>query len=96
VIGAYATRCGHKDPIALQVAQEMADRMPHGFPAGYNSLGAMFKMVTEVLHKLPIALAHANNIAREVGNVIDCVQEDSLGPNTKGNRRNRRLINERM
>lgn len=84
IVGAYTTRCTGSNPIALQVAQTMVDRLPMGFPASFNGMGKLFSMVTTALKHMPLALAHAMNLTTQISDLVDSVGElDTIGKNPR-------------
>jgi len=89
-IGAYTTRCSAPNSVALDTARCIADKLPMGFPADFNSMGKLFEMVTGVLRKMPVALAHAMNISSQIGHVVDEIEElDVISKNPTFKRRSK-------
>lgn len=74
IVGAYTTRASTANPVALTTAMSMVDRLPMGYPVDFNDFGKLFNLVRTALKKMPVALAHALNIASEVQSAIDDVE----------------------
>nr|WRQ65482.1 structural protein [Tolivirales sp.] len=74
IVGAYTTRASTANPVALTTATSMVDRLPMGYPVDFNDFGKLFNLVRTALKKMPVALAHALNIASEVQSAIDDVE----------------------
>jgi len=87
IIGAYTTRCTAPNPVALDVARCLVDRLPMGFPADYNSMGKLFSLVKQVIINMPVALAHIMNISSEIGGIIDMLEGTELSEKKNPKRR---------
>jgi hypothetical protein len=71
VIGAYATRAGYKEPLALDVALMASTRLQHGFPASSAMLGGFCGKIQNMLSRLPKVLATSGNVAMQIGRLVD-------------------------
>jgi hypothetical protein len=70
IIGAYATRAGYKEPLALDIALTASSRLPHGHVrTGGN--GGLFNKITNMLQRLPKVLATGGNVASRLSEIID-------------------------
>lgn len=73
IVGLYATTTEPPDDVAMMIAKALKAKLPHGLPASANGFGTLFKLVSKVISKVPVAAAHAYNIAHTVSGVVDSV-----------------------
>jgi len=70
IIGAYATKAGYKEQLALDVALTASSRLPHGSIAA-TGVGGLFDRIDNMLAKLPRVLASGSNVAVKISELID-------------------------
>jgi len=69
-LGATLIKAGAIDTCAMDLAHELANAFPHGFPASANGIGWLFAKVSRVLKLLPDYQATAKRVASIVDDVV--------------------------
>jgi len=69
-LGATLIKAGAIDTCAMDLAHELANAFPHGFPASANGIGWLFAKVSRVLKLLPDYQATAKRVAAIVDDVV--------------------------
>lgn len=69
-MGAFLVRTGEMDETALEVARTLTSALPHAFPASYNGLGKLFRIVQRCLSNIPAMAANAKVIRDSVTQAI--------------------------
>lgn len=71
ILGGFLEDVPPEDKIALEVADDLMKKVPHGMPADYNGLGTMFSIVAKTMAGLAIEKANPLNVSRLLTDVVN-------------------------
>lgn len=89
LIGMMTFNASDKNDVAVLIAQDFMNQMPHAMPKDFNQSGKLFGMISGLIRTLPVALSHGVNISKEVAKLV---QDVVSAYNGKVSKRDNRLV----
>jgi hypothetical protein len=89
IIGMMTFNACDKNEVAVLIAQDFMNKMPHAMPKDFNTNGKLFGMISGLIRTLPVALSHGVQISKDVAKLVQDVVSTYNG---KVSKRDNRLV----